>query len=362
MTTATETPAVLASTHLPERFFTAEDLANWAKWGELETLEQIPYKAAWHACIDTLFEIGAYADHASVPWLERVIPELLAKKDSDRYPTEDIGQRLLDWYLFRTRPQRSPQALAFAIEMTRRLLLRTNDFQKKIARKIKDDELYWKIGNVEWFVKDSFNGILIGKHFEEHYGEDAWNRAERALQLIMQAEDITMLPLLRLVLSEHGSGRTGLHHLSFGYRFRREQNLATLRTAIAMLQKAKEVQQPLLDEVVGDKLRPLAELVGCFWLRPHFQLLNERTKGVEVSIGLACSEPDDYRRLQDFIERGKFSIRFEADRAQVNSQKWDFEEPMMYKKTFFPTSDATSRVTLSFYIMDQRVGEYMFYV
>src|ERR1700722_15715061 len=281
-----------------------------AQYIDLTFLETLTIEEAWNAFLEELFKQDRMVDSRDIPWLESRIPQLLTFKDqAGRMPYEGFGSQLADWYLFHSghSQDRSVAAIAFAISLYRDQLITNRDFEKKIFRRLADSGQYWRVAIVDPFIRSCFVEIRANEFKnKDTYMDTAWFSAARAINCIMEARDISMLPLLTEILAEHEAGIVALwEYIPGAQRFERAKNLAILREAVAMLEQMRKEQQPSLTKVVGEPLAKAAQLEGGVLIKldcPKKIPAEEREKGVHIFVSSACEHSKDAMRLSKFLE------------------------------------------------------------
>ncbi|HVN26407.1 MAG TPA: hypothetical protein VMT99_02020 [Candidatus Paceibacterota bacterium] len=358
---ATSPEAAAATTFFPNPIITLEQVKRIADYGTLEHLETLIIKEAWHAFIGSLFDRGANVRPKHIPWLESRIPELFFKVNNGSRNCADLAERLLDWYLFNSHDDVATRALAFAIAFCEK----GGYDQKKVFRRIRDIG-YWSIPSIEPFIVRHLRKINP-ESFTDRYFESDWIDAERALDLVMRFEDVTMIPILESILQNHDSGKVSLEDGHRARSFLQLKITAILRGAVLRLKQIQKEQQPSLSYVVGKPLAEAANLSGAVLLKVRHDEtfpVARREEGILITVTLECERQDDIPRLRDCLAGGTFSIGLAEWRRFVCPQQFDAvvnPETFVSRNILVPQGNATARFCLAFKIEDKTITNYFGY-
>ncbi len=344
---------------------------NSAACRNLLFLEKLSLREAWDVFLEELFNGRCNVFQHNIPWLETRIPELIAMTDAhDNYPYREFGIKLMDWYLGQSHGEQeiAAAALAFAVKLLRGNVLGGQDFRKKIFRHLAKNKLYWNVPSVDWFVRGTLRELQPFKA-KNTYGESDWRLAEKAIYAIVGAEDVSMLPLLREIVSAHDEQKVGVHtHAGLPDRFLPLDIRAKLQNAVALLEQMKLEQHPSLTQFVGVPLAKAAGMQGGIQVAVgyvNWLTAASAKEGVRIFVGLACEHSGETPKLRQFLERAETLVvwpswyRFEtpstfADRVNPNT--------LTMNNTFVPLVGTTSKFSLRFTIGNENLATYVGYV
>lgn len=167
-------------------------------------------------------------------WLEPCIRELL-----EGYDNYDFGKKMLSFYIFAERNEVVIRAIEFALSLWREGRAWEGELSKVIAGRLLKDKtkLYPKLPSLHGFLEDLLDK-LMKKGQRDGYLASNWYCAERALRIIIAAEDFSFLPKIEelILLLQEGE----IYPSKCDPPYTRDLNLAMLRATKRLLLKAKK--------------------------------------------------------------------------------------------------------------------------
>lgn len=196
-----------------------------------EVFEKWPIAEIRVKCLATLRTWDEFNEyHAEL--LEECITDLFEQRDK-------LYRDLLDLYIFKTKRDLAARAIEFALSLNKKSTCGTDDLSKWVAgRLIKDSwgDIYSKVPSLRGYL----TGLLgeLEKYKADGYPDYYWFRAERAIRVILRADDFSFLPQIEKLLLLHQQKVIGPD--KYHPHYQRDVNMAILRATVRELGRAKK--------------------------------------------------------------------------------------------------------------------------
>ena len=357
---------------IADNLTTFDELKNFAEMGHLNILEKVKLAEGWDVFLSHLFESHQKVRHYQIEWLQKNIPEILL---ADPKPFRRFGSKLMDWYILNSSGAEAIQAVGFAINLyeARRLEDIDSDFGEKIFRKLRETKhAYWEIPTVDWFVRENLAKVSFVRSRCHQYGQLDWASAERAINAIIDAQDVTMLAFLQEILDDHKTDNIGFVTTADNgtrIRFERARILATIEETVRLLTEIKKQQQPSLTELVGKPLAEMAKLSApvLFQVRYPERIPDAEGKSrAVVTVELDCENHADTLLLRNFLrtQRHRFEIFPTWHRCETPPRfRSDVDpETLTLVNVFVPKPETMARFSLAFSFDRKTLAVYHGYI
>ncbi|MBU1102645.1 hypothetical protein KJ853_03260 [Patescibacteria group bacterium] len=220
-----------------ERVFEFREILQEAVRSPFRCFEKWPILEVWEKCLKAIGERGViYKEEAD--WAEKWIHTLLEQSVVSR----DIGKKLLSWYVFTARGKLAVRAVEFALGLRQGLKVWPDELSKLIAGRLiknvsNEGFFYPQLPSLKKFLHELLDEFK--KERRDGYLDSTWYCAERALRIIVAAEDFSFLDKIEEVILLMQAGQIFPSESSEPFYFK-VSNLGAFKEAKKILVRARK--------------------------------------------------------------------------------------------------------------------------